>query len=554
VIPAGLWRDLQVQYLLQGALITLEVSAGALVAALVAGLLLALARNSRVRPIRWFAAFYVWFVRGTPLLLQLVFLYDVLPHLGLTLDAVTTAIIGFGANETAFVGEIIRGGLLSVHETQKIAADSLGMSPLIKLRRVVLPQAMRAILPSLGNESISLLKATSLGSVIALDELTLRSEQVVSVNFEFFQVFTAAGVMYLALTSVLAGLQRVLERRYSLERPVRVGGGISVLRRLVGVNLSGLRAPAVPERASPPPIAQSRALTRPTLGSLSTEGFGREGRLSQRPADARISAEPQRVFVECRDVWKSFHPGHPVLQGVSLTVALGEVVVIMGASGSGKSTLLRLINHLDTMDRGEILVDGEYIGYKKVAGSLRPVRHLAQARAAARIGMVFQHFNLFEHLTALENVMAAPLYVYRTPREIAEPEARKQLEIVGLAEKCDRRPRELSGGQQQRVAIARALAIGPRLMLFDEPTSALDPELVGEVLASMRKLAVAGLTMVVVTHEIQFAREVADRVVFVDGGQVLEEGPAAALLENPRELRTRQFLQLVRREETVVES
>jgi polar amino acid transport system permease protein len=237
-----------------------------------------------------------------------------------------------------------------------------------------------------------------------------------------------------------------------------------------------------------------------------------------------------------------------VLRSVDLTVNRGEVVTIIGPSGSGKSTFLRLINHLEKLDWGEILVGGQYIGYEKQGNQLRALRNLAKARAKARIGMVFQHFNLFDHLTALENVCEAPIRVYGEDPESARAAAMNLLVGVGLGSHAHHRPHRLSGGQQQRVAIARALAISPRLMLFDEPTSALDPELVGEVLAVMRNLAERGMTMVVVTHEMRFARDVADRVVFMDDGQVAEHGTAEEVLDNPKQDRTRRFLRLVERQ------
>ena len=224
-------------------------------------------------------------------------------------------------------------------------------------------------------------------------------------------------------------------------------------------------------------------------------------------------------------MWKAYG-GREVLRGIDLTVARGEVVTIMGPSGSGKSTLLRMVNHLEALDRGEMLVAGKHVGYRKVDGVLRPMRDLAKARAEARIGMVFQHFNLFDHLTALENVIEAPIRVHGQDPERAREIGMGLLTMVGLVHHANHLPHRLSGGQQQRVAIARALAISPRLMLFDEPTSALDPELVAEVLAVIRRLAEAGMTMIVVTHEVRFAREVADRVVFMDGGVIVEAGAA----------------------------
>jgi polar amino acid transport system permease protein len=235
------------------------------------------------------------------------------------------------------------------------------------------------------------------------------------------------------------------------------------------------------------------------------------------------------------------------LQGVDLTVRRGEVVTLMGPSGSGKSTLLRLIAHLEPIDRGEITVGGEYVGYERVGGALRPSRRVARERARARIGMVFQQFNLFEHLTALENICEAPIRVYHQSPAAARDLGLRLLGSVGLAYHADHLPSRLSGGQQQRVAIARALAISPRAMLFDEPTSALDPELVSEVLAVIRRLAQGGMTMIVVTHEVRFAREVADQIVFMADGRVVERGTPEEILERPREPRTKQFLQLVTR-------
>ncbi|MCW1838896.1 amino acid ABC transporter ATP-binding protein [Prosthecomicrobium hirschii] len=249
-------------------------------------------------------------------------------------------------------------------------------------------------------------------------------------------------------------------------------------------------------------------------------------------------------FVVARNVQKAYG-GREVLAGIDLTVNRGECVVILGPSGSGKSTFLRMINHLEGLDWGEIRVDGQTVGYDYAAGRPRAVRNLAAAKAAARIGMVFQSFNLFGHLTALENVVEAPVRVHGIAPAEAESLARELLSSVGLDAHTEHLPHRLSGGQQQRVAIARALAIKPRLMLFDEPTSALDPELVGEVLNVMRRLAAAGMTMIVVTHEIRFARDVADRVIFMDEGRIIEQGPPEQVIDAPVHERTRRFLRMV---------
>jgi polar amino acid transport system ATP-binding protein len=234
-----------------------------------------------------------------------------------------------------------------------------------------------------------------------------------------------------------------------------------------------------------------------------------------------------------------------VLKGVSLEVQPGEVMCMLGPSGSGKSTFLRCINHLEKINAGRLWVDGKLVGYRQAGDKLHELRDSEVARARSEIGMVFQRFNLFPHMTALENVIEAPTLVKGVDKGTAEAEARQLLEHVGLSDKVDSYPAQLSGGQQQRVAIARALAMKPKLMLFDEPTSALDPELVGDVLDAMRQLASDGMTMIVVTHEIGFAREVGDTAVFMDDGVIVETGAPKEVFANPRNARTREFLSKV---------
>ena len=252
----------------------------------------------------------------------------------------------------------------------------------------------------------------------------------------------------------------------------------------------------------------------------------------------------ERPMVEAQQVCKSFG-ALAVLNGVSLSVARGEVLVVVGPSGSGKSTFLRCINNLERISAGRLYVDGTLVGYRESNGKLYELPASAAAAQRREIGMVFQQFNLFPHRTALENITEAPVYVRRTSKAVAVERARDLLRQVGLSDKDGAYPAQLSGGQQQRVAIARALAMDPKLMLFDEPTSALDPELVGEVLAVMKKLATAGMTMIVVTHEMGFAREVADQLVFMDGGVVVESGPPRDVLSHPRQERTKAFLSKV---------
>ncbi|MGW4383212.1 amino acid ABC transporter ATP-binding protein [Kitasatospora sp. NPDC004531] len=247
------------------------------------------------------------------------------------------------------------------------------------------------------------------------------------------------------------------------------------------------------------------------------------------------------AMVEVRGVHKRFGRLE-VLRGIDLDVRPGTVTVVLGPSGSGKSTLLRAINHLEKLDRGTVRVDGELIGYRRVGDRLRELPEREVLKQRTRLGFVFQNFNLFPHLTVEENLVEAPVGALGVPRDRARARARDLLARVGLADKADAYPRRLSGGQQQRVAIARALALEPKVLLFDEPTSALDPELVGEVLDVIKDLARAGTTMIVVTHEIGFAREIADTVVFMDGGVVVEQGPPDRVLDAPQHERTRAFL------------
>jgi polar amino acid transport system permease protein len=501
---------LTLPYLWQGAVMTVEIAAASLVGALILGAILAEIRIAPLAPLRALAGGYIWLIRGTPLLLQLLFLFDVLPAVGVVLPPVPTAIIGFTINESAFFAEIIRGGILSVDRNQTLAAHALGMSPRVTRRRVVMPLALRAILPSLGNEFINLIKGTSLASVISVSELTQRSQFLSSQTFVFFPIFLASGVMYLVLTSGVALGQSLLERQMSLERVRKAPRDSGRSRRSPGAALA--------------PGAEADGLILAEL-------------VSPEPPAAPTN---QPVLI-CDGVGKSYGD-RMVLDGLDLTMHRGEVVAVLGASGSGKSTLLRLINHLESLDSGAITVNGRHIGYTPSGAAERSASRLATARADARIGMVFQHFNLFPHLTVLENIRVAPVFVYgQDPSEVTK-QARALLAEVGLADHAEKMPHQLSGGQQQRVAIARAMATHPKLMLFDEPTSALDPEKVGEVLAVMRRLAAGGMTMLVVTHEIRFARDVADRVIFIENGKVVEQGTPREILESPQQPETKRFL------------
>ncbi len=544
-------------FLWKGLLIAIEISVAAFLGALPFALIVALMRMSGSRVARWLPVPFVWVMRGTPILLQLLFWYNVLPLVGIATSALMTAIIGMALNEIAFMAEIIRGGLISVKKTQRDAAAALGLKRWQILQRVVLPQALRTIAPAMSNEAIIIVKNTSLASVITVGELTLRSEQVVSINFQYVSVFLAAGVMYLVATSVIVVFQGWLEAHLNIERRARISA-----RAAMRAREAGMLATAVEVGDGADLSAAAGGDARPRRGMLGRgRGDGHAGgRDTPGPAagapavsadltaalDAskEAYAHPGEPYVQIRDVRKAFH-GKTVLNGVSLDVEPGNVVFLIGPSGSGKTTLLRTINHLETLDGGEILVGGEHVGYRSTSRGLTPVRDPAAARAKARIGMVFQHFNLFDHLTVLENIIEAPVRVYGRNQAEVRQEARALLAWAGLAEHENHYPHQLSGGQQQRIAIIRAVATHPRLMLFDEPTSALDPELVGEVLQLMRRLAEAGMTMVVVSHEIVFAREWADKVVFMADGSIVEQGTPDSLFRNPREERTKAFLRMI---------
>jgi len=480
-------RYLTLPYLWQGAVIAIELLVGALIGGIVIGFFLALASLSRHWWLKWPVQAYIYVLRGMPVLLQLIILYNVLPQFGINFSAFTSALLALTINETAFCAEIIRGGIQSTDKNQRMAAQAFGFSRTTEMVRVVIPQALRAILPTLGNEAVGLLKSTSLASVVGVNELTMRGQTIVSQNFEFLPVLLASGGIYVLLSSAVAGGQWWLESRVGLEFRAR-------------------RAKARRDR-----------------------GAARAVEMAETPAPLpkREYSEHAAVVLDIDDLHVSYGK-REVLNGITLKVRRGEVVVLLGRSGSGKSTLLKSILALAPSSKGHVIVEGHPVG-RDASGRALSEGQLPANRARSGVGIVFQNFALFDHLTALQNAMTIPRLVQGKPARVAEAAARRCLAVVGLSQFEASLPHELSGGQQQRVGIARALAGDPRVLLFDEPTSALDPELVREVNGTIRDLSLTGITMLISTHDMGFAETVADRVVFLENGRLIEQGPPSIL-------------------------
>ncbi len=508
---------------------TLLLTALASVIGFLLGGVLAFARVSKSPLLSGLSWGYIWLLRSIPLIVLLLVLNNLgylyatinigVPFTNIlfaqfdtvqTLSPFSVALIGLSLNQAAFSSEIIRGGILSVDQGQHEAAAALGLTRWRQGIHIVLPQAMRAILPSGFNEIIGLAKATSIVYVLALPELFYTVQVIYRRNLEVIPLLMVATVWYLIIMIVLSSVQYFVEQHFA--KGARRDAGPTAIDK------------ALRFLARRPTDTAGTSATNVARKPLST-AFGNAG-------EGRV---------DLHGINKSFG-ANVVLDNVSLTIAPGEVTAIIGPSGAGKSTLLRTINHLERADAGVVSIDGELIGYERRGDVLYELKEPAIRRRRSAVGMVFQSFNLFPHLTALENIIEAPVSVGGVPREEAIADARDLLARVGLADKADAYPRHLSGGQQQRVAIARALALRPKVLLFDEPTSALDPELVGEVLDVIKELAKSGTTLIIVTHEIGFAREVADRVVFMEGGKVLEVGPPERLFNEPSHPRTREFI------------
>ncbi|AAK89973.2 ABC transporter, nucleotide binding/ATPase protein [Agrobacterium sp. ATCC 31749] len=500
----------------------------------VLGTLLALARVSRSPLLVAVSWTYIWIFRSIPLIVLLLilnnlgYLYETVtigvPYTGINFISWNTtqlmtpfaaAILGLTLNQAAFASEIVRGGILSVDQGQLEAAAALGLPRRRQASRIILPQAMRSILPTAFNDIIGLAKGTSQVYILALPELFYTIQIIYRRNLEVIPLLMVATVWYLVILTALSIVQHHIERHFSR----------GALRNPPPSLFATIFRTFLPRKSTP--------------GAVETVTAKSERKAPARAASFQLGNRGGSVNIH--GVSKSFG-SLKVLDDISLSIPAGSVTTILGQSGSGKSTLLRSINHLERVDDGFIAIDGELVGYRQKGDTLYELKEREILKRRAEVGMVFQSFNLFPHLTALENIIEAPVAVRGISKEQAEVEARDLLARVGLADKAAAYPRQLSGGQQQRVAIARALALRPKVLLFDEPTSALDPELVNEVLDVIKELSRSGVTLIIVTHEIGFAREVSDRVVFMEQGRILETGTPDKVFNSPDHPRTAEFL------------
>jgi polar amino acid transport system permease protein len=464
----------------------IKLSSLAWILGLILGFMLASAKQASSRWYRAPASVYVWFFRSVPLLVLLIFVYNLpqlLPGSGALLsNPFYAGLLALVLTEAAYMAEIHRGGLLSVAKGQREAARALGIRTLGTQRLIVVPQALRIALPTLTNEYVTIVKLTSLVSVIALTELLMVGQRLYAQNFLVLETLGAVALYYVLIVSLFGWGLQYLERYLDISRRNA---------QTLEDNLLGELRKSLPEVSRHPHTEQAGA-----------------------PDALRLHG-----------IEKSYG-NHHVLKGINLNVRSGEVLSIIGPSGSGKTSLIRTINGLESIDKGEIVLFGEEF----IQAGDRP-DNSRQRAGVLRIGMVFQNFNLFPHRTIVDNILLAPQYHGVGDRHSLRQQALALLDKVGLLAHADKYPHQLSGGQQQRVAIARALAMQPDIMLFDEPTSALDPELVGDVLNVIRDLAREGMTMLIVTHEMDFAMSISDRVVFMENGLV-------QLDASPQQIRT----------------
>ncbi|HCO5574280.1 TPA: amino acid ABC transporter permease/ATP-binding protein [Escherichia fergusonii] len=455
---------------------------------IVLGFILALAKQSPRKLFNTPARIYIWLFRSIPLLVLLIFVYNLpqaMPSLASILnDPFRAGLIAMVLCEAAYIAEIHRGGLLSIPKGQSEAARALGMRYAGTQWRVVIPQALRVALPALANEYIAIVKLSSLVSVISLTEILMVGQRLYSQNFLVMETMAAVAFYYVFIVTVFDFLLKRLEKY------------LDVTQR----------------NTSRPVDAEMRQLA-----------------VAGQPTTARHFSDQAAPALQASRLHKAYN-NVEVLGAVSLRIQPGEVVSVIGPSGSGKTTLIRLLNGLEQIDNGEIKINGQPFIHLNRQGQQKP-RFTENVQHRMNIGMVFQSFNLFPHLTVLGNLLLAPRYHRLASEAELKQQACELLHKVGMLDHAWKYPHQLSGGQQQRVAIARALMMRPQIMLFDEPTSALDPEKVNEVLQVIESLAQEGITMVIVTHEMNFAFKVSDRIVFMEKGRVVCDDTPQAMRE-----------------------
>lgn len=491
----------------QACVTVIELSALAWFIGMLLGFLLASAKLSASAWLRIPATAYIWFFRSIPLLVLVVFVYNLpqlFPMTGSVLsNPFYSGLFALVITEAAYMAEIHRGGLISVAKGQKEAGRALGIGFLGLQRLIVIPQAFRISLPTLINEYITVVKLTSLISVISLTELLTVGQRLYAQNFLVMETLAAVAVYYVFIVSVFGWFLQRLEHHLDLNQ----------------------RKPQTLDETA---VARLKAQSQPLT---STAGL-----------PLNHGAAP---VLQLQKIHKRYG-NHEVLKGIDLTVGSGQVISIIGPSGSGKTSLIRTINGLESIDQGEITLFGKsFIGSNDTPNS-------ARVRSGVRhIGMVFQNFNLFPHRCILDNITLAPRF-HGSAKPLSEQRAYALLDKVGLLAHAHKYPHQLSGGQQQRVAIARALAMEPKIMLFDEPTSALDPELVGDVLNVIRDLAKEGMTMLIVTHEMDFAMSISDRVIFMEGGNIQLDASPFAIRNKQTGERVRRFMGLTSQTEMLL--
>lgn len=455
------------------------------------GFVLAFAKQSRFKPLSWSSDLYIWFFRSLPLLVLLVFVYNlpqIFPASSVILASPFLAgLIAMTLSEAAYIAEIHRGGLTAVHKGQIEAGKALGIKYAGIQRLIVIPQAFRVALPALGNEYVSIVKLTSLVSVISLTEILLVGQRLYTQNFLVMETMLAVAFYYVLIVTVFGWLINYFERK------------IDITQRKPGM------------------LTADDPLNQLPLASI-------------RARQEVQQTQQGEYALEALNIHKSYGE-HAVLKGIDLQVKWGEVISIIGPSGSGKTTLIRTLNGLESLNQGTV----NLLGQPFLKDQELTDQSAAYKQQIVHVGMVFQSFNLFPHKTILENVMLAPLYHNMGTVLDNKITALAMLEKVGMKQHANKYPHQLSGGQQQRVAIARALAMQPSIILFDEPTSALDPELVNEVLKVIEELAAEGLTMIIVTHEMRFAFQVSDRVMFMEGGHVVLNDTPEVLMHTQHE-------------------